>query len=94
MMAMSGQAQQPTSAPSIVAQNMAPNPMMQGLGAMVPGAMGQAPQGMPHKVMLRNNELPMPQQPMQAASGGLAGMPTPDEEYAAKAVLLRFNQVV
>ena len=50
MMAMAGQAQQPTSAPSIVAQNLAPNPMQQGLGAMVPGAMGgqgMPPQGMP-----------------------------------------------
>ena len=32
MMEMAGQAQQPTSAPSLVAQNMAPNPMQQGLG--------------------------------------------------------------
>ena len=82
MMAMSGQAQQPTSSPSIVAQNLAPNPMMQGLGAMVPGAMGQAPQGMPLQ-----QRAPMPQQPMQAASGGLAGMPTPDEEYAAGGIV-------
>lgn len=73
MMAMAGQAQQPTSSPSLVAQNMAP-PMMQGLGAMVPGAMGQAPQGMPPRAM--------PQPVMQAASGGLAGMYTPDEDYA------------
>jgi hypothetical protein len=76
MMAMSRQAQQPTSAPSIVAQNMAPNPMQQGLGAMVPGAMGQgapAPQGM----------LPQaPAAPVMQKSGGLAGMPTPEYEYA------------
>jgi hypothetical protein len=72
MMDMAGQAQQPTSAPSIVAQNLAPNPMMQGLGAMVPGAMGG--QGMPQGQA--------PQQPMQAASGGLAGMYTPEEDYA------------
>ncbi len=76
MMAMSGMAQQPTSSPSIVAQNMAP-PMMQGLGAMVPGAMGQMPQGMPPQ-----QRAPMPQPVMQAASGGLASMPTPDEDYA------------
>jgi len=72
MMAMAGKAQQPTSSPSLVAENMAPNPMMQGLGAMVPGAMGG--QGMPQPVR-------------QAASGGLAGMPTPDEEYAAGGIV-------
>jgi hypothetical protein len=78
MMAMAGQAQQPTSAPSIVAQNLAP-PMQQGLGAMVPGAMGgqgMPPQGMPQQ------RAPMPQPVMQAASGGLAGMYTPEEDYA------------
>ena len=75
-MAMAGQAQQPTSAPSIVAQNVAP-PMPRGLGAMVPGAMGQAPQGMPPQ-----QRAPMPQPTMQAASGGLAGMYTPEEDYA------------
>jgi len=73
-MAMVGQAQQPTSSPSIVAENVAPPPMMQGLGAMVPGAMGQAPQG-------------MPQPTMQAASGGLAGMYTPEEDYAAGGII-------
>jgi hypothetical protein len=84
MMAMAGQAQQPTSAPSIVAQNLAPPPMQQGLGAMVPGAMGgqgtplqgMPPQGMPQQ------RAPMPQPTMQAASGGLAGMYTPEEDYA------------
>ena len=71
-MTMAGQAQQPTSSPSIVAEAMAPNPMMQGLGAMVPGAMGQMGQA-----------APAPQAPpMQAASGGLASMPTADEDYA------------
>jgi hypothetical protein len=75
MMDMAGQAQQPTSSPSLVAQNMAPPPMQQGLGAMVPGAMGG--QGMPPQ-----QRAPMPQQPMQAASGGLAGMYTPEEDYA------------
>lgn len=71
-MAMAGMAQQPTSSPSIVAETMAPNPMMQGLGAMVPGAMGQAPQAAPVRQAA----------PMQAASGGLAGMYTPEEDYA------------
>jgi len=79
-MAMAGQAQQPSSSPSIVAENMAPPPMMQGLGAMVPGAMGQAPQGMPQRP-------PMPQPTMQAASGGLAGMYTPEEDYAAGGIV-------
>ena len=77
MTAMAGQAQQPTSSPSLVAQALAPPPMMQGLGAMVPGAMGQAPQGMPPQ-----QRAPMPQQTMQAASGGLAGMYSPEEDYA------------
>ena len=82
MMAMAGQAQQPTSSPSIVAQNLAPNPMMQGLGAMVPGAIGQAPQGMPPQGQAPQQRAPMPQPTMQAASGGLAGMYTPEEDYA------------
>ena len=71
-MAMAGQAQMPTSSPSLVAENMAPV-VPRGLGAMVPGAMGQAPQG----------QTPVSQAaPMQAASGGLAGMYTPEEDYA------------
>lgn len=78
MMAMAGQAQQPTSSPSLVAQNMAPA-MPQGLGAMVPGTMGG--QGMPQ------GQAPMPQQPMRAASGGLAGMYTPEEDYAAGGII-------
>ena len=82
MMDMSGMAQQPTSSPSLVAQNMAPNPMQQGLGAMVPGAMGQAPQGMPPQ-----QRAPMSQPTMQAASGGLAGMYTPEEDYAAGGIV-------
>jgi len=82
MMAMSGMAQQPTSSPSLVAQNMAPPPMQQGLGAMVPGAMGQAPQGMPPQ-----QRAPMPQPTMQAASGGLAGMYSPEEDYAAGGIV-------
>jgi hypothetical protein len=80
MMDMAGKAQQPTSAPSLVAQNMAPNPMQQGLGAMVPGAMGG--QGMPPQGMPPQQQAPMPQPTMQAASGGLAGMYTPEEDYA------------
>jgi hypothetical protein len=82
MMAMAGQAQQPTSAPSIVAQNLAPPPppMMQGLGAMVPGAMGG--QGMPPQGMPPQQRAPAPQPVMQAASGGLAGMYTPEEDFA------------
>ena len=80
MMDMAGQAQQPTSSPSIVAQNLAPNPMMQGLGAMVPGAMGG--QGMPPQGQAPQQRAPMPQPTMQAASGGLAGMYTPEEDYA------------
>jgi len=80
MMDMAGQAQQPTSAPSIVAQNLAPPPMMQGLGAMVPGAMGG--QGMPPQGMPPQQQAPMLQPTMQAASGGLAGMYTPEEDFA------------
>ena len=85
MMAMAGQAQQPTSAPSIVAQNLAPPPMMQGLGAMVPGAMGG--QGMPPQGMPPQQRAPMPQQTMQAASGGLAGMYSPEEDYAEGGII-------
>jgi len=75
-MAMAGQAQQPTSAPSILAQNLAPPAPPQGLAGMMPmGApAGQMPQSMPQRA---------PQAPpMQAASGGLAGMYTPEEDYA------------
>lgn len=79
MMDMAGQAQQPTSAPSILAQNLAPPAPPQGLGAMIPmGApAGQMPQ----------QRAPMPQPTMQAASGGLAGMYTPDEDYAAGGIV-------
>jgi hypothetical protein len=49
---------------------------------MVPGAMGQAPQGMPPQ-----QRAPMPQPVMQAASGGLAGMYTPEEDYAAGGIV-------
>ena len=89
MMDMAGKAQQPTSAPSILAENLAPPPMQQGLGAMVPGAMGgqgMPPQGMPPQGMppqgMPQQRAPMPQPTMQAASGGLAGMYTPEEDFA------------
>ena len=94
-MMMAGQAQQPTSAPSLVAQNMAPQA---GLGAMVPGAMGQGapapqsmpPQGMPPQGMPPQGQgapalqgmPPQGQAPVMQRSGGLAGMPTPEYEYA------------
>ena len=91
MMAMSGQAQQPTSSPSLVAQALAPAPSAQGLGAMVPNTMGQAPQGMPPQGMppqgMPPQQAPAPQQPMQAASGGLAGMYSPEEDYAAGGIV-------
>lgn len=76
MMAMAGQARQPTSSPSILAETLAPPTPPQGLAGMMPmGApAGQMPQGQAPRVM--------PQQPMQAASGGLAGLPTPEEDYA------------
>ena len=83
MMAMSGQAQQPTSSPSLVAQALAPAPSAQGLGAMVPntmGGQGMPPQGMPQG--MPQQRAPMPQPTMQAASGGLAGMYSPEEDYA------------
>ena len=85
-MAMAGQAQQPTSSPSILAENIAPSAPPQGLAGMVPmGApTGQMPQGMPPQGMPPQGMPPqgMPQQTMQAASGGLANMYTPEEDYA------------
>jgi len=80
-MAMAGQAQQPTSAPSILAQNLAPPAPPQGLAGMMPmGApAGQMPQGMPPQGM--------PQPTMRAASGGLAGMYTPEEDYASGGIV-------
>jgi hypothetical protein len=89
-MEMAGRAQQPTSSPSIVAETLAPTPMQQGLGAMVPGAMGgqgmppqgMPPQGMPPQGMPPQQRASMPQPTMQAASGGLAGMYTPEEDFA------------
>jgi hypothetical protein len=85
-MAMAGQAQQPTSSPSILAENIAPPATSQGLAGMVPmGApAGQMPQGMPPQGMPPQGMPPqgMPQQTMQAASGGLANMYTPEEDFA------------
>lgn len=75
-MMMAGQAQQPTSSPSLVAQNMAPQ---MGLGAMAPGAMNPAPQAAPAPAA--------PAPTMTAASGGLASLPTPDHEYAAGGIV-------
>lgn len=71
-MMMARQAQQPTSAPSLASQAVAP----QGLAAMLP--MG-APAGQVTP--------PAPQAPAMQASGGLAGLPTPDEEYAAGGIV-------
>jgi len=81
MMEMAGQAQQPTSAPSIVAQNMAPPAPPQGLAGMIPmGApVGQMPQ---QQAPMPQQQAPMPQPTMQAAGGGLAGMYTPEEDFA------------
>ena len=75
-MAMAGQAQQPTSAPSILAQNLAPPTPPQGLAGMMPmGApAGQMPQ--------QRAPAPAPQAPVMQASGGLAGLPTPEQDYA------------
>lgn len=78
-MTMAGLAQQPTSSPSIAAENMAPQ---RGLAAMMP--MG-APVGQVTP--------PAPAAPAQAApvmgarSGGLAGLPTPDHDYAAGGIV-------
>ena len=93
MMEMAGKAQQPTSSPSILAENLAPPALPQGLAGMIPmgapaGQMpqGQAPQGMPQG-MSPQQRAPMPQPTMQAASGGLAGMYTSDEDYAAGGIV-------
>jgi len=94
-MEMAGQAQQPTSSPSLVAEALTPAPSAQGLGAMVPNTMGgqgmppqgMPPQGMPPQGMPPQQRAPMPQPVMQAASGGLAGMYSPDEDYAAGGIV-------
>ena len=83
MMAMAGRAQQPTSSPSIVAEALAPAPSAQGLGAMVPNTMGQMPPGAPQGLAAMAPQQRAPQQaPVMQRSGGLAGMPTPEENYA------------
>jgi hypothetical protein len=79
MMAMAGRAQQPTSSPSIVAEALAPAPSPQGLGAMVPNMMGQMPPGTPQGLAAM---APQQRAPVMQRSGGLAGMPTPEESYA------------
>jgi hypothetical protein len=78
MMDMAGKAQQPTSAPSILAQNLAPPAPPQGLAGMIP--MGAPAGQMPQQ---RAPQAP----PMQAASGGLAGMYSPEEDYAAGGIV-------
>jgi len=81
MMAMSGKAQQPTSSPSIVAEAMAPPTPPQGLGAMMP--MGAPAARLPPQPQMAQ----APQGPMQMASGGLAGMYTPEENYAVGGIV-------
>jgi hypothetical protein len=86
-MQMAQQAQGPTSAPSLASQAVAP----QGLAAMVPmGApAGQMPQGMPPQGQMPQGMPPQqaPQAPVMQASGGLAGMYTPEEDYAAGGIV-------
>ena len=81
MMAMAGKAQQPTSGPSIVSEAMAPPTPPQGLGAMMP--MGALAARLPPQPQMAQ----APQAPMQAASGGLAGMYTPEEDYAVGGIV-------
>jgi hypothetical protein len=70
-MAMAQQARGPSGEqPSLAELAVTPEQPM-GLAGMV---------GQP--VMAQAQQAPMPQQPMQAASGGLAGMPTSDDDYA------------
>jgi len=81
-MAMARQAQQPTSAPSLLSDAMTPpQPPAMPMGA--PVAQGQPPQGMPQGMPQR----PMPQAPVMQASGGLAGMHVPEEHYAGGGIL-------
>jgi hypothetical protein len=68
-MAMAQQARGPSGEqPSLAEDAVMPAPQVAMMGAPV---MTQQPQ-----------QAPVPQQPMQAASGGLAGMPTSDDDYA------------
>ena len=70
-MAMAQQARGPSGEqPSLAEAAVAPDQSM-GLAGMA---------GQP--VMEQAQQAPMPQQPMQAASGGLAGMPMSDDDYA------------
>lgn len=57
--------------PSLAEAAVTPDQPMGLAGMMGQPVMGQQPQ-----------QAPMPQQPMQAASGGLAGMPMSDDDYA------------
>jgi len=69
-MAMAQQARGPVGEqPSLAEAAVAPDQ-----SAGLAGMMGQP-------VMEQAQQAPMPQQPMQAASGGLASMPTPDDDY-------------
>ena len=92
-MQMANQAQQPTSSPSIVSENMTPPPSQLGLGAMIPGTMGQGapqgPQGAPQGPQMGQapQGAPQGQAPVMQASGGLAGMHTPEESYAAGGIV-------
>jgi hypothetical protein len=81
MMAMAGKAQQPTSQPSILAETLAPPAPSQGLAGMMPmGApAGQMPQGQAPQQA--------PQAPAMQASGGLAGMPISEENYAGGGIV-------
>ena len=91
-MAMARQAQQPTSAPSLLSDAMTPpQPPAMPMGA--PVAQGQPPQGMPPQGQAPQGmpqgmpQGPAPQAPVMQASGGLAGMYTPEEHYAGGGIL-------
>lgn len=71
-MAMAQQARGPSGEqPSLAEAAVTPDQPMGLAGMMGQPVMAQQPQ-----------QAPMPQQPMQAASGGLASMPTSDDDYA------------
>lgn len=71
-MAMAQQARGPSGEqPSLAEAAVTPDQPMGLAGMMGQPVMGQQPR-----------QAPMPQQPMQAASGGLASMPTSDDDYA------------
>jgi len=87
-MEMARQAQQPTSAPSLLSDAMAPvQPPAMPMGA--PVAQGQPPQGMPPQRPMPQGmpQGPAPQAPVMQASGGLAGMHVPEEHYAGGGIL-------